>query len=93
MTTTTKRKARKSKSSRWPEGLPFERYEAHKQKIALKILKAARAKGWTVEVLAEWSGVSTTSIYRLERGETRFPRFDTLEKLAVATGYSGLDLY
>lgn len=47
-------------------------------------LKAFReAKGLTKYRLAKMSGVSQTYIYRIERGEIRNPRRDTLQKLAA----------
>lgn len=43
-------------------------------------------RGWTVEELAKQAGVSRTTLYYLERGETSRPRMGTLRKLSTALG-------
>lgn len=67
--------------------MEFERYEVDKVKLAQQILRAADKRGWVFAHLAEWSGVSIATIRRLESGTTKYPRLDTIWKLAQATGY------
>lgn len=43
-------------------------------------------RGWTVEELARQAGVSRTTLYYLERGDTSRPRMGTLRKLSKALG-------
>ncbi|MFO1023410.1 MAG: helix-turn-helix transcriptional regulator [Planctomycetales bacterium] len=43
-------------------------------------------RGWTIEELARQAGVSRTTLYYLERGDTSRPRMGTLRKLSKALG-------
>lgn len=48
-------------------------------------LRDARArKGWKVEDVAERSGVSRATVYRIEAGEIANPSYDTVQKLELA---------
>ena len=42
--------------------------------------------GWSVETWAGKSGVVPTTIYNLIHGKTRFPRFETIRKMAKSIG-------
>lgn len=54
--------------------------------MQLLTLKAAREKkGWTLEQVAEASGVHKSTVSRLERGETQ-PQHDTVNALEAALG-------
>jgi transcriptional regulator with XRE-family HTH domain len=46
------------------------------------------ARGWTIDELAERSGVHRSTIIRLEQRHTVQVRLDVLEKLAAAFGES-----
>lgn len=50
--------------------------------MRLTLRDARNKKGWTPDYLAERSGVSRATIYRLEAGET--PSYDTVTKLEEA---------
>lgn len=50
-----------------------------------RIKDARRVLGWTREILAAYSGVSVSTIGRIERGEFT-PRAGTIVALAVALG-------
>lgn len=49
-------------------------------------------KGWTLERLAEKSGVSKSTLQRIETGETS-PTMDVMEKIAKALNVRISDLY
>jgi len=51
-----------------------------------------RAKGWTLEQLAEHVGVSRETIGKIERGKAA-PLFETAEKIAEALGLQPLALF
>ena len=56
-------------------------------------LKAFReARGLTKYRLAKLSGISQTYIYRIEQGEIKNPRRDTLQKLTVGLGITVAEL-
>lgn len=54
--------------------------------LVVRIAEMRNAKGWTIDQLAEKSGVSRATIIRLEQGHTRQVHLDTLEGLARALG-------
>lgn len=54
------------------------------ERIAHRLRAACLAKGWDVGELARRAGVSRTTLYHLQRGETRHPRNATLNRIAVA---------
>jgi transcriptional regulator with XRE-family HTH domain len=53
--------------------------------IADKIKDARKTKKWTREILAAYSGVSTSTIGRIERGQL-IPKASTIIALAHALG-------
>jgi transcriptional regulator with XRE-family HTH domain len=59
--------------------------------IRLRLADLRDANHWTIDELAEKSGVSRATIIRLEQGHTTRVDFDVLDKLAtaldVAPGY------
>src|SRR5690349_16802079 len=54
--------------------------------VAARLKNARLEVGLSQEKLAELVGVSTLSISKFETGR-RLPKLDTLERIAVATGY------
>jgi len=59
----------------------------------LKNLKQLRKKkGWTQEKLAQESGISFHTLIKIERGDIKSPRLDTLIKIAKALNLSIDDL-
>ena len=59
----------------------------------LKNLKQLRKKKcWTQEKLAQESGISFHTLIKIERGNIKSPRLETLMKLAKALGVSLDDL-
>jgi len=56
----------------------------NKSKLAKNINKFRKERGWTQEQLAENSGVTYTTIIKLEQGVVENPTLRTLEKLAKA---------
>ena len=59
--------------------------------MGLRLKQVRERKGVSLRVLAAESGISFTTIHRIEKGEET-PRFSTLEKLAKALGVSVRDL-
>jgi transcriptional regulator with XRE-family HTH domain len=51
----------------------------------MQLREARDEKGWTLEVLAQKSGVNKSTISRLERGQT-LPMHDTVMALEKALG-------
>ena len=59
----------------------------------LKSLKQLRKKkGWTQEKLAQQSGISFHTLIKIERGDIKSPRLETLLKIAKALDLSIDDL-
>ncbi len=59
----------------------------------LKNLKQLRKKkSWTQEKLAQEAGISFHTLIKIERGDIKGPRLETLMKLAKALGVSIDDL-
>lgn len=59
----------------------------------LKNLKQLRKKkGWTQEKLAQQSGISFHTLIKIERGDIKSPRLETLLKIAKALNLSIDDL-
>lgn len=59
----------------------------------LKNLKHLRKKkGWTQEKLAQQSGISFHTLIKIERGDIKSPRLETLLKIAKALDLSIDDL-
>ena len=54
------------------------------QKLAVKIRAGCLHQGWNYDELARRAGVSRTTLYHLERGRTRQPRYATLNRIAAA---------
>lgn len=54
--------------------------------VADRIKEAREARKWSREVLAAVSGVSVSTIGRIERGEEMQPRAGSIIALAVALG-------
>jgi transcriptional regulator with XRE-family HTH domain len=54
--------------------------------LTLRLAELRRGKDWTIDELAERSGVSRATIGRLERKQTTRVDFEVLEKLANALG-------
>jgi transcriptional regulator with XRE-family HTH domain len=54
--------------------------------LSVRVADLRAAKGWTIDKLAEESGVSRATIIRLEQKQTTRVDFDVLEKLADALG-------
>lgn len=52
--------------------------------MQLTLNQARELRGWTVDELAEHSGVHRTTIYRLEAGEIEDPRNTLADKLEKA---------
>jgi transcriptional regulator with XRE-family HTH domain len=52
--------------------------------IRVRLAELRAAKNWTLDELAEASGVSRATIIRLEQGHTTRVDFDVLDKLATA---------
>lgn len=57
-----------------------------------RILMARRSRGWARFRLAQVSGVCPETIGRIERGETKRPRFNTMMALADALGLPAEEL-
>ncbi len=55
------------------------------ERLGLELRRMREEKGFTVEELAEKSGISATTIRVVERG-TRSPRGDTIARLAKPLG-------
>lgn len=49
-----------------------------------KIVALRKAKGWNQAELARRARLSQPSVWALEKGETRMPKFETLESIARA---------
>jgi transcriptional regulator with XRE-family HTH domain len=54
--------------------------------MRLTLTQARERKDWTPEQLAEKSGVSRATIYRLEGADAPNPEHQTIEKLEAALG-------
>ncbi|MCH7988691.1 MAG: helix-turn-helix transcriptional regulator [Planctomycetes bacterium] len=57
-------------------------------KLAAQIRAGCLRKGWNIGELARQAGVSRTTLYHLERGATRKPRYPTVQRIAAALGIS-----
>lgn len=57
-----------------------------------KLTNLREARGWSVEELARRAGLHFTAVHRIETGEVRNPRPETLEKLALALNVGASDL-
>lgn len=60
--------------------------------MEILLWQARTNKGWTLERLAEKSGVSKSTLQRIETGETS-PTMDVMEKVAKALNTRISDLY
>ena len=60
--------------------------------MEILLWQARTNKGWTLERLAEKSGVSKSTLQRIETGETS-PTMDVMEKIAKALNVRISDLY
>lgn len=60
--------------------------------MEILLWQARTNKGWTLERLAEKSGVSKSTLQRIETGETS-PTMDAMEKVAKALNVRISDLY
>lgn len=49
-----------------------------------RIEQLLREKGWSIRHLEDQSGVARSTLYKLKRGESALPRFDTVKRLATA---------
>jgi transcriptional regulator with XRE-family HTH domain len=59
------------------------------EKNYLKNLRALRIKkGWTQEKLAQEAGISYHTLIKIERGNIKDPRLDTIKKIAKVLGVS-----
>ena len=59
------------------------------KKEYLENVKSLRAKkGWTQEKLAREAGISYHTLIKIERGDIRDPRLETVKKLAKALNVS-----
>lgn len=56
--------------------------------LTLRIKELRERRGWSQAELARRAGVAQPIVNRLERGKTRTPSLDNLEKLADALGVS-----
>jgi len=56
------------------------------------IRKLRVGAGWTLEQLAQMSGVNIQVIHRLEYGRTKDPKLETLNRLAAPFGITGRDV-
>ena len=65
------------------DGIVFDR-----EKLAAQIRAGCLRAGWNIGELARQAGVSRTTLYHLERGATRQPRYPTLQRIAAALGIS-----
>lgn len=55
-----------------------------KLKVGTSIRALRKQKGLTLEDLAGKTGINMDHIARIERGETKNPRIDTIQKIAKA---------
>lgn len=60
--------------------------------MEILLWQARTNKGWGLEQLAEKSGVSKSTLQRIENGETS-PTMDVMEKIAKALNVKISDLY
>ena len=51
-----------------------------------KIISLRQLRGWNQSELARAAGLSSPSVWALERGTTKLPKFDTLRAVAGALG-------
>ena len=58
------------------------------QDVIGKIISLRADKGWSQRDLAIRSGVSNSTISRIEKGDIREIRFSILQKIAGALGYN-----
>ena len=58
------------------------------EKLAAQIRAGCLRKGWNIGELARQAGVSRTTLYHLERGTTRKPRYPTVQGIVAALGIS-----
>lgn len=68
------------------------RYNAGVPHVGDRIREYRAARGWTLEHLQDRSGVDTQTIHRIEIGQTKKPRGDTLRRIAKALSLSLEDL-
>lgn len=52
--------------------------------VRLRLAELRRAKGWSIDRLAEVAGVNRSTVIRLEQQSTKRVDFDVLDKLALA---------
>jgi transcriptional regulator with XRE-family HTH domain len=56
--------------------------------LAKEIIRLRRLKGWSPEDLSDRSGVSASTIKKVESGEIKDPRFETVCKILKPLGVS-----
>ena len=59
--------------------------------IGKRVSALRHEKGWTVEELSKKSGIDAVTIRRIERGDTKNPRLETLKKLEEVLGKIVID--
>lgn len=66
----------------------FEKYEREKQQLVDEIVQRLYSSDpdATLKAVAERAGICVSTLSRLNKGKTFFPRFDTLWKMARASG-------
>ena len=52
--------------------------------VRLRLAELRKAKGWSIDRLAEAAGVNRSTVMRLESERTKRVDFDVLDKLATA---------
>ena len=58
------------------------------EKLVAQIRAGCLRKGWNIGELARQAGITRTTLYHLERGATRKPRYRTVQGIASALGIS-----